>query len=38
MKQKNIEELNFTKTRFKIVLKVFLLIATVIFIIGCITI
>jgi hypothetical protein len=38
MKQKNIEELDFTKTRFKIVLKVFLLIATVIFIIGCITI
>jgi hypothetical protein len=38
MKQKNVEELNFTKTRFKIVLKVFLLIVTVILIIGCITI
>jgi hypothetical protein len=38
MKQKNVEELNFTKTRFKIVLKVFLLIVTVTFIIGCITI
>jgi hypothetical protein len=38
MKPKNIEELNFTKTRFKIVLKVFLLIVTVILIIGCITI
>jgi hypothetical protein len=38
MKQKNIEELDFTKTRFKIVLKVFLLIVTVIFIIGCVTI
>jgi hypothetical protein len=38
MKQKNVEELNFTKTRFKIVLKVFLLIVTIVFIIGCITI
>jgi hypothetical protein len=38
MKTKNVEELDFTKTRFKIVLKVFLLIVTVIFIIGCITI
>jgi hypothetical protein len=38
MKQKNIEELDFTKNRFKIVLKVFLLIVTVIFIIGCVTI
>lgn len=38
MKAKNIEELDFTKTRFKIVLKVLLLIVTVIFIIGCVTI
>jgi hypothetical protein len=38
MKQKNIEELNFTKTRFKIVLKVLLLIVTVTYIIVCITI
>jgi hypothetical protein len=38
MKPKNVEELNFTKTRFKIVLKVFLLIVTIAFIIGCITI
>jgi hypothetical protein len=37
MKPKNIEELNFTKTRFKNVLKVFLLIVTIAFIIGCIT-
>lgn len=37
MKTKNVEELNFTKTRFKIVLKVFLLIVTIAFIIGCIT-
>ena len=37
MKQKNVEELNFTKTRFKIVLKVFLLIVTIAFIIVCIT-
>jgi len=38
MKPKNIEELNFTKTRFKIVLKVFLLIVTIAYIIVCITI
>lgn len=38
MKQKNVEELDFTKTRFKIVLKVFLLIVTIAFIIACITI
>lgn len=38
MKQKNVEELNFTKTRFKIVLKVFLLIVTIAFIIVCIAI
>jgi hypothetical protein len=38
MKAKNIEELDFTKTRFKIVLKVLLLIATIIFIIACIII
>ena len=38
MKQKNVEELNFTKTRFKIVLKVLLLIVTIAFIIACITI
>jgi hypothetical protein len=38
MKQKNIEELDFTKTRFKVVLKVLLITVTVIFIIDCITI
>jgi hypothetical protein len=38
MKPKNVEELDFTESRFKNVLKVFLLIATVIFIIGCVTI
>lgn len=37
MKTKNVEELNFTKTRFKIVLKALLLIVTIVFIIGCIT-
>jgi hypothetical protein len=38
MKPKNVEELDFTESRFKNVLKVFLLIVTVIFIIGCVTI
>jgi hypothetical protein len=38
MKQKNIEELCFTESRIKIILKVLLLIVTVMFIIGCITI
>jgi hypothetical protein len=38
MKQKNIEELDFTKTRFKVVLKVLLITVTVIFIIDYITI
>jgi len=38
MKQKNIEELYFTKTRFKVVLKVLLITVTVIFIIDYITI
>ena len=38
MKTKNVEELDFTESRFKNVLKVFLLIVTIAFIIGCITI
>jgi hypothetical protein len=38
MKPKNIEELDFIKTRVKTVLKVLLLIATITFIISCITI
>jgi hypothetical protein len=38
MKPKNIEELNFIKTRVKTVLKFILLIVTVTYIIGCITI
>lgn len=38
MKQKNIEELCFTESRIKIILKVLLLIVSVIIIIGCITI